>query len=392
MAIITRSLQHKRDTIANFASTNPVLLAGQIGIETDGLLTSPKFKIGNGTTAWNDLPYMSGGGGTWGSITGTVTAQTDLITYLNSQLIIGNFLIVDRDNGDNSTATRGTLNYMYEDIVSAQTDAVSGDVIIVNPSADVYTDSAIGNKNGITYFFHRGATVSAADGAIFQPSSKSIAILGEGVFINNGGTVLTCSGTSTVIFQCRYFQRTDTGGAAISNNSNSTLYLRAIEPCTSEQNGIYTGTTSTSYLKLSKLTVKRAAIISIGTTSKVFLDIDEIYATDTVLNVTTPFFCSGGTINANFKRAILSNPSTTNAAISFSNTATSEMNLNGDIQVVASEPFFYGMGENDTLWHRGRLIGSGTKVVGSSTHVIEDFELEQNELSLISTFLYLTGN
>lgn len=63
MSTVNWSLQHKRDTAANFTSNNPTLLAGQLGIETDGLLTTPKFKIGNGTTAWTGLPYASGGGG-----------------------------------------------------------------------------------------------------------------------------------------------------------------------------------------------------------------------------------------------------------------------------------------------------------------------------------------
>lgn len=55
------TLQHYTDTAANFTSNNPILLVGQLGIETDGLSTTPKFKIGNGTTAWNILPYSTSG-------------------------------------------------------------------------------------------------------------------------------------------------------------------------------------------------------------------------------------------------------------------------------------------------------------------------------------------
>lgn len=53
-------IQHYSDTAANFTSLNPVLLVGQLGIETDALATSPKFKIGDGLTAWNSLPYVGG--------------------------------------------------------------------------------------------------------------------------------------------------------------------------------------------------------------------------------------------------------------------------------------------------------------------------------------------
>ena len=71
MAEITRYIKHKRDTAANWTANNPILYPGQLGIETDGLTTTPKFKIGDGVTVWNSLPYALSGGG---SIGGTVSA------------------------------------------------------------------------------------------------------------------------------------------------------------------------------------------------------------------------------------------------------------------------------------------------------------------------------
>lgn len=47
------TFQFRRDTAAVWAASNPVLLAGELAIETD----TSKFKLGNGTTAWNALPY-----------------------------------------------------------------------------------------------------------------------------------------------------------------------------------------------------------------------------------------------------------------------------------------------------------------------------------------------
>ena len=52
MAVQTKIL-HRRDTAANWTSTNPTLSAGEIGFETDTL----KFKIGNGSSAWTALSY-----------------------------------------------------------------------------------------------------------------------------------------------------------------------------------------------------------------------------------------------------------------------------------------------------------------------------------------------
>jgi len=51
-------LQLRADTAANWASNNPVLLANELGRETD----TGKIKIGNGSTAWSGLAYQPFGG------------------------------------------------------------------------------------------------------------------------------------------------------------------------------------------------------------------------------------------------------------------------------------------------------------------------------------------
>lgn len=49
---MTKIIQ-RNDTAANWTSVNPVLAAGEMGVETD----TNKFKIGNGLTDWQNLPY-----------------------------------------------------------------------------------------------------------------------------------------------------------------------------------------------------------------------------------------------------------------------------------------------------------------------------------------------
>ncbi len=51
---ITTRQQQKTDTLSNWASSNPILLVGEIGIESD----SGKIKVGNGVSAWNSLAYI----------------------------------------------------------------------------------------------------------------------------------------------------------------------------------------------------------------------------------------------------------------------------------------------------------------------------------------------
>lgn len=50
-------IQLRRGTAAEWTSANPVLMQGEMGVETDTL----KVKLGNGTTAWTSLPYFTQG-------------------------------------------------------------------------------------------------------------------------------------------------------------------------------------------------------------------------------------------------------------------------------------------------------------------------------------------
>lgn len=59
----THILQMRGQASTSWSSTNPVLRAREIGVETN----TGKFKIGDNTTQWNSLAYA--GGGTGSSIT-----------------------------------------------------------------------------------------------------------------------------------------------------------------------------------------------------------------------------------------------------------------------------------------------------------------------------------
>lgn len=57
-------IQQRRGTAAEWLTADPVLAAGEIGVETDTL----KFKIGDGSTAWSLLKYAGGGAGGSGDV------------------------------------------------------------------------------------------------------------------------------------------------------------------------------------------------------------------------------------------------------------------------------------------------------------------------------------
>jgi hypothetical protein len=55
---MTTRIKLRRDTAQNWLNANPILAAGEPGLETD----TGRVKYGDGTTAWTDLEYASGGG------------------------------------------------------------------------------------------------------------------------------------------------------------------------------------------------------------------------------------------------------------------------------------------------------------------------------------------
>ena len=84
-------VQLRRDTATKWAAANPKLLSGEIGFETD----SRKFKIGDGTTPWNELAYSPVNSGsslstlgvdTTGNYVADVSAGTGItVTHIPSE-------------------------------------------------------------------------------------------------------------------------------------------------------------------------------------------------------------------------------------------------------------------------------------------------------------------
>ncbi|CAB4129151.1 Pyrrolo-quinoline quinone repeat [uncultured Caudovirales phage] len=56
---MTARIKIRRDSAASWTDINPILAAGELGLDTD----ANQIKVGDGTTAWADLAFASGGAG-----------------------------------------------------------------------------------------------------------------------------------------------------------------------------------------------------------------------------------------------------------------------------------------------------------------------------------------
>ena len=65
--LLTRTSQ-RGNTSTQWASLNPILYSGEIGIEID----TRKVKHGDGESHWNDLPYWRNGGETYTAGAGVI--------------------------------------------------------------------------------------------------------------------------------------------------------------------------------------------------------------------------------------------------------------------------------------------------------------------------------
>ena len=150
--ISTRQKQ-KYDTSSNWTANNIVLLAGEIGIESD----TNKFKVGNGTSAWNELDYAGGseiplysttGQNTDGAmtqkattdalpqaVTVTLTESQDfndiVITNEQFELLLSNpenYLIIETSNGSLTIS----LKYRRSQYTSMSVEGASQEMLIFN--------------------------------------------------------------------------------------------------------------------------------------------------------------------------------------------------------------------------------------------------------------------
>jgi hypothetical protein len=96
---VNARFQFRRDTAANWTTANPVLLAGELGLETD----THNLKIGDGATTWTSLAYLASGPTGAQGATGAAGASGTVLTSGSATLNFGY-----AQNGATDTATAVT--------------------------------------------------------------------------------------------------------------------------------------------------------------------------------------------------------------------------------------------------------------------------------------------
>ena len=130
---MTTKIQLRRDTSANWTSTNPTLFSGEIGFETN----TGKFKIGNGSTVWSSLDYFLDSS----DLSGYLTAASASTTYLTQASASTSYL----------TQASASTTYLTQVSASTTYSTISSPTFtgIVNIPSGVVTTSSNAGYMGI---------------------------------------------------------------------------------------------------------------------------------------------------------------------------------------------------------------------------------------------------
>jgi hypothetical protein len=204
MAVSTK-IVHRRDTAANWTSTNPTLANGEIGFETDTL----KFKVGNGSTAWTSLKYSQDASLLTGNASITTLTTTGNINTSGK-------IFVTASSGDEggeiylaNAATNTTINGgvnidIYQNKLrfwEAGGSARGYYIDITNGGAGVSTNLAGGSTGAMNYAQTIGTKQSAISSAGTTVVSVSIATNGYPIQVTVTGDVENSTAGGWVVLQ-----------------------------------------------------------------------------------------------------------------------------------------------------------------------------------------------
>jgi hypothetical protein len=231
-------IQLRRGLAADWTSTNPTLAEGELGLEKD----TAKLKVGNGSTAWTSLSYLSTGGGS-GTVTSVAMSVPTGLSVAGSPVTTSGTLAVTLQAGYSIPTTSSQTNWDSAYSERRQWDGgstnlvaatgrtslglvIGTDVLAPNGSAASLTSFPTFNQNTTGTAAGLSATLAVTSGGTGQTSytdgqllignstgntlAKATLTAGSGISITNGsgsisiaatnsGTVTSVTGTSPVV-------------------------------------------------------------------------------------------------------------------------------------------------------------------------------------------------
>ena len=148
-------IQLKHGLAAKWTEKNPVLLAGEIGIETDTL----KMKVGDGTSNWSTLGYLGAN-------------ANDILAIINENR--DSCTTVEVAESQSDTEALATISNPKNGDTAVLVKVISGDK--KSYTAFVYDNAwkaMDGNYNASNVYFDKDLTYTVGIGTLAQPSGSS---------------------------------------------------------------------------------------------------------------------------------------------------------------------------------------------------------------------------
>jgi len=220
----------RRDTAANWLSVNPILAAGEPGLETD----TRKIKYGDGTKTWSALGYAITQADA-GSLTGTTLPSNITASSLTSVGVLTDLTVTNYINGSITGSSRQVDNGFYTNssfFLGSTTIAVnriSGAQNLTGIAIDGNSGSATKlatprNINGVAFDGTAAITVPAAAGTLTGDTlasnvlTSNLTSVGTLIAVATSGIISTTNATNTNNNNASSGSITTAGGVAITKD------------------------------------------------------------------------------------------------------------------------------------------------------------------------------
>jgi len=241
MTITLNALQkQRRDTASNWTSNNTVLLDGELGYETD----TKKFKIGDGTTAWQSLDYLP---------------IPDTNRLLAGNLTVGgNFTV----NGTTTTIDTTTLTVEDKNIEIGK---------VTTPS-DTTADGG-----GISLLGTTTKTINWVDSTDSWTLSEHLDLANGKVFKINNTEILSATGLGSSVVSSSL---TSVGTITTGTWNATAISGSKVTPDFGSQNIVTTGNVTTSKVLIGTTVTNSNDVLIVSDPGDVFMSIRSDAAAD----------------------------------------------------------------------------------------------------------------